>query len=148
MLPYELPEEGWNPMSNEKEIRPEGWEHDIIYNRDPIWWKHHSSRPTMEVADLYNRGEQTWVRGNLNEKFALNPEAAANQLALQRIGKSHVTGADMPSRESFWDKTSNYVPTRRPTMRDIAGPVTNLSRKGPSRAQQRLNTGGLASLMV
>ena len=34
----------------------------------------------------------------------------------------------------------------RPTMRDIAGPVTNLSRRGPSRAQQRLNTGGIASL--
>ena len=164
MLPYKLPEEGVNPMTYEGEVRPEGWEHDIVYNRDPIWWKYHDSRPTTDPSG--------YVFGNLDEQFALGDKSAMNQMALQRIGKSHVTGADMPSKQSFWNRES-YAPQWVNEYRGTPGEQYNVGaeRAGPVRdtyqratprqvfnapvpdpaqgpGRHHFNTGGLASLMV
>tara|TARA_R100000789_G_scaffold752_1_gene2775 strand:+ start:230 stop:1336 length:1107 start_codon:yes stop_codon:yes gene_type:complete len=101
MLPYELPKKGINPMTGDPEKSPQGWEHDLLYSRDPMWWKHHGSRPMTDSSGT--------VWNNLSKRFALDDKSAMNQMALQSIGRASVTGADMPSKQSFWNRES-YAP--------------------------------------
>ena len=163
MLPYKLPEEGVNPMvGGDPEIRPEGWEHDIVYNRDPIWWKYHGSRPTTDPSG--------YVFGNLDEQFALGDKSAMNQMALQRIAKASVTGSKMPSKQSFWNRES-YTPPWVTEYKGTPGQQYNVGaeRAGPARTYQQnvspvlmktqappgrpvrgphFNTGGIVSLVI
>ena len=176
MLPYELPKGGINPMTGDPEESPQGWEHDLLYNRDPIWWKHHGSRAKIDPSGT--------VWNNLSNRFALGDKSAMNQMALQNIARSHVTGADMPSKQSFWNKESytppwvteykgtpgvpynvgseragpaRVVPQRAPRTFDSPGSKADTLRleggwgatpTPQPRGTERFNTGGLASLVI
>ena len=147
MLPYELPKGGINPMTGEEEETTQGWEHDLLYNRDPIWWKHHSSRPKTDY-------ESGIVWNNLSKQLALGDKSAMNQMALQSIARASVTGADMPSKQSFWNRES-YTPPHNVGAERV-GPVRDTYQRAtptPRKAQvgppgYNYNTGGLASLML
>ena len=166
MLPYELPGGGINPMTGDPEESSQGWEHDLLYNRDPIWWEHHGSRAGIDQPSGI-------VWNNLNKQFALGNRSAANQLALQKIARSHVTGSEMPSKQSFWNRES-YTPPWVTEYKGTPGQEYNVGseRAGPARdTYQRavpqgfdipetvqrdsppgpthhFNTGGLSSLML
>ena len=98
----------------------------------------------------------------------LTKQGAQNYGAWVQNAKNYINDFNNPPRrEPFIDRQqgSSYTPgpvrAERPTIRDVTGPDPLPSRKGPSRAQQRLNipsgegppgynynTGGLASLML
>ena len=139
-VPYPI-EEAENPMSGRMENYPQlGWGdtalHREIYMGDPIWSKGN------QRANIYSQGlPATW-------------KESENVMAMHNWAKDQYLGSQ---------------PAERPNMRDVAGPVRRepvvqeraVRGRGPSRAQQRLNTGsgegppgynyntgGIASLML
>ena len=137
-VPYPRDEE-INPMTGMMESAPPGSGaklHREIYMGDPIWSEKHPA------ANIYSQGlPATW-------------EESENVMAMHNWAKDQYLGSQ---------------PAERPNMRDVAGPVRRepvvqeraVRGRGPSRAQQRLNTGsgegppgynyntgGLASLML
>jgi len=144
IVPYPK-EEAENPVSGRMENYPQlGWGdtalHREIYMGDPIWNKQHwAANPQVQGLPA------TW-------------EESENVMAMHNWAK---------------DQYLNPQHVERPNMRDVAGPTRNRTtfdrqtfdappsiytappRKervvrggGPSRAQQRLNTGGLVSLVL
>ena len=140
-VPYPV-EEAINPMSGKMENYPHlGWGdvalHREIYTGDPIWSKGQNWR-----GDIHAQG------------FPATFREGENVMAMHNWAKDQYLGSQ---------------PAERPNMRDVAGPVRRepvvqereVRGRGPSRAQQRLNTGsgegppgynyntgGLASLML
>ena len=157
---------GINPNTGEEEDYSEYgdfWGHDLAYGAGPHYWKGSSLATDYSWPYSY---EEPWRWGT---EYPYSTESAMNLMALQDVSKKRLGyggwddikhGEYVPSRAGQWTKESYVPPPKRPNMRDVAGDIAAPTQVfpqqiepkrvvrggGPSRAQQRLNTGGIASL--
>ena len=160
ILPYPQTS-GWNPGEGKHEKVDPGdvFLHDILYNMGPQYSKTHPYAGTNTVNFHHTYGN--WPGGHpgredietqrWGQDFAALPkEQAMNYAALQNFSRRALNEEPHSYKSNqSWNMESNRnvnSTSSRAQPFNIHEQKRKVRGRGPSRAQQRLNTGGIASL--